>query len=213
MGIRPFAAILATVLVLVQIRPASGEDRKTRGERTKKSEYYGVSAIKPEAAEWEIIPESGFDQHFRGDTSDMELCFVRWPKPNPDKAQDAPEMVFYVIDLPAEFFKEFGGSKGLSKELFKLYLNKHYRDVEDVKEPARNNSYKSTGGKSVTEFSFTGTSMRLEAVRRVHVLLHKGDDHGYIIVVEGEPEAVKRNKAEEKYILDNMGFAKGSRDK
>ncbi|MEK7866246.1 MAG: hypothetical protein AAB434_06145 [Planctomycetota bacterium] len=211
MGIRTIAVLVT--MVLLQAVPASGEDRKTRPERTKKSEYYGISAIKPEAAEWEIVQESGFDDYFRGGTSDMELCFVRWPKPNPDKSQAAPEMVFYVIDLSSEFFKEFGGSKGLSKELFKLYLNKYYRDVEDVKEPTRNNTYKSTGGKSVTEFSFTGTSMRLDIVRRVHVMLHKGDDHGYIIVVEGEPEAVKRNKAEEKYILDNMTFAKGSRDK
>lgn len=211
MGIRAFAVIVA--IILIQATLASGEDRKTRPERTKKSEYYGISAIKPEAAEWEIVSESGFDQLFRGNTSDMELCFVRWPKPNPDKSKDVPEMVFYVIDLDASFFKEFGGSKGLSKELFKLYLNKYYRDAEDIKEPTRNNTYKSTGGKSVTEFSFTGTSLRMDQVRRVHVMLHKGDDHGYIIVVEGEPEAMKTNKAEEKYILDNMAFAKGSRDK
>lgn len=190
----------AVVLTVASSLVASAEDMKTRESRTVKNETYGCSAVRPEAAEWQIIQGGDVDNYFR-DGADVIVCFARFSTPTPDKAKDNPMVFFYVVPLDVGYFDKYG-KKGLAKEIYKANFEKDYKDVKDLEE-TKNKTYKF--GK-VAEFSFTGVNTKYGNPRTERVMCFKEGRNGYLIVLNGLPDMVKKYAAEGQYCLDNLKF-------
>lgn len=193
-------ALWAVVLTIASSLVASAEDMKTRESRTVKNEIYGCSAVRPEAAEWQIIQGSEIDKYFvQG--ADVIVCFARFSTATPDKTKDNPMIFFYVTPLDVGYFDKYG-KKGLAKEIYKVSFEKDYKDVKDLSE-TKNVNY--PFGK-VAQFGFTGVSVKYGNPRTVQVGCFKNGRQGYIIDVDGLPDMVKKYAAEVKYLMDNLKF-------
>ncbi len=188
------------VLTIAGSLVVGAEDMKTRESRTVKNDTYGCSAIRPEAAEWQIVQGSEIDRYFQ-QGADVIVCFARFATATPDKQKDNPMIFFYVVPLDVGYFDKYG-TKGLAKEIYKESYAKDYKDVKDLSE-TKSITYKF--GK-VAQFGFTGVSIKYGNPRTVQVSCFKNGRQGYIIDVDGLPDMVKKYAAETKYILDNLKF-------
>lgn len=191
-----WGVVLSVAISLV----ASAEDMKTRESRTFKNDAYGCSAVKPEAAEWQAVQGGDLDRYF-DQNADVIVCFARFSSPTPDKTKDNPMILFYVVPLDVAYFDRYG-KKGLAKEIYKLSFEKDYKDVKELEE-TKNKTYKF--GK-VAEFSFTGVNAKYGNPRTERVMCFKEGRNGYIIVLSGVPDMMKKYAAEAQYCLDNLKF-------
>ncbi len=190
----------ALVLTIAGSLVASAEDMKTRESRTVTNDTYGATAVRPEAAEWQIVQGGDIDKYFQ-QGAEVIACFARFSTPTPDKAKDNPMILFYILPLDVGYFDKYG-KKGLAKEIYKESFQKDYKDVKDLKD-AENKTYKF--GK-VAEFSFTGVNTKYGNPRTEVVACLKEKRNGYMIITSGLPDMMKKYAAEVKYIMDNLKF-------
>ena len=103
---------------------------------------FGVKVVKPKAPEWRFWKEEEYEEVFgRGEHEALACALARFASKDADPIKDQPRFVFQVVAFPLgeknSVDMDTLGVKGFAKEILKIWEKKEYKDIKNLKEPAK----------------------------------------------------------------------------